>query len=247
MSSLARLLLIAFFGLAALVCARLGVWQVQRLHERRAANAVALEARAAEPVRLDSVTTGDSSLIERHVLARGRYDHAHDVVLRGRAYQGAPGVEIVTPLVFEGGRTAVLVNRGFVPAPDAASVETDALQEPGMVTVKGLAMAPPAGKGAPLQRPNGTTWARLDLEALGARMPYTLAPIYIRQEPDSALPRFPRRLEPFPIDDGPHLSYAIQWFSFALMAVVFGIVVLRQTKRPQGVTLSEAKGPESGI
>ena len=233
MSSLARLLLIAFFGLAALVCARLGIWQVQRLHERRAANAIALAARAAPPVRLDAVTTGDSSLIERHVVATGRYDHAHDVVLRGRAYQGTPGVEIVTPLVFEGSRTAVLVNRGFVPAPDAASVLTDSLGEPGLVTVRGLAMALPSGKGAPLERPSDTTWARLDLQALGDRMPYTLAPIYIRQQPDPALPRFPRRLDPLPIDDGPHLSYAIQWFSFAVMVVVFGIVILRQSGRPR--------------
>lgn len=234
MSSLARLLLIAFFGLAALVCARLGTWQVQRLQERRAANAIALAARAAAPVRLDALTTGDSSLIERHVLATGRYDHAHDVVLRGRAYQGAPGVEIVTPLVIEGGRTAVLVNRGFVPAPDAASVQTGLLHEPGLVTVKGLAMALPSGKGAPLERPRGTTWARLDLEALGDRMPYSLAPIYIRQEPDTALPRFPRRLDPIAINDGPHLSYAIQWFSFAVMAVVFGIVLWRQSVRGRG-------------
>ncbi|HEX7336754.1 MAG TPA: SURF1 family protein [Gemmatimonadales bacterium] len=230
MSSRARLLLIAFFGLAALVCARLGIWQVQRLHERRAANAVALAARAQDPVRLDSVMAGDSSLIERHVLVRGRYDHARDIVLRGRAYQGSPGVEIVTPLVLEGGRAAVLVSRGFVPAPDAASVLTDSLREPGLVTVKGLALALPSGQGVPLERPGGITWARLDLEALGDRMPYTLAPIYIRQEPDARLPRFPRRLEPPPIDDGPHLNYAIQWFSFAVMAVGFGIVVWRQQR-----------------
>jgi surfeit locus 1 family protein len=241
MSSLARLLPVAFFGLVALVCAGLGSWQVQRLQERRAANAIALAARAADPVRLDSATNGDSSLIERHVLATGRYDHAHDVVLRGRAYQGAPGVEIVTPLVFEGGRTAVLVNRGFVPAPDAASVQTGGLGEPGLVTVRGLAMALPSGQGAPLERPRDTTWARLDLEALRDRMPYALAPIYIRQQPDAALPRFPRRLDPVPIDDGPHLSYAIQWFSFAVMAVVFGIVVGRQ-KRERDEDKREREG-----
>ena len=110
------------------------------------------------------------------------------------------------------------------------TVETDSLNEPGVVTVKGLAVAAPAGPGAPLERDGRTTWGRLDLEALGARVPYTLAPVYIRQLPDSKLPRFPRRLEPFPIDDGPHLSYAIQWFSFAIMAVVFGGVVWRQKR-----------------
>jgi surfeit locus 1 family protein len=232
MSSRARLLLVAFFAIAALVCARLGVWQVHRLHQRRTANTAALRARAEPPVQLDAQSTGDSSLVERHVLATGRYDHAHDVVLRNKVYQGTPGVEILTPLVFEGGRTAVLVNRGFVPAPDAMTVETDSLHEPGVVTVKGLAVAAPAGPGAPLERDGRTTWGRLDLEALGARVPYTLAPVYIRQLPDSKLPRFPRRLEPFPIDDGPHLSYAIQWFSFAIMAVVFGVVVWRQKLSP---------------
>lgn len=230
MSSRARLLLVAFFAIAALVCARLGVWQVDRLHERRTANAGALQARAQPPVQLRAQSTGDSSLIERHVRATGRYDHAHEVVLRNKAYRGTPGVEIVTPLVFEGGRTAVLVNRGFVPAPDAVTVETDSLHEPGVVTVKGLAVAVPTGLGAPLERAGGTTWGRLDLDALATRVPYTVAPVYIRQLPDPTLPRFPRRLEPFPIDDGPHLSYVIQWFSFAIMAVVFGIVVWRQKR-----------------
>jgi surfeit locus 1 family protein len=230
MSPRARLLLIGFFAIATMVCARLGFWQLDRLRQRRAANQIALQARAAAPVTLDGEMTGDSSLIGRRVEATGRYDHAQEVVLRGKSYQGTPGVEIVTPLVFPGGRTAVLVNRGFLPAPDAMTVETDSLREPGEVKVEGIALAVPWGNGTPLTRSHRTTWSRLDLEALGTRMPYTVAPVYIRQSPDSALPRFPRRLAPPAIDDGPHLSYSIQWFSFAVMAVAFGVVVWRQTK-----------------
>jgi surfeit locus 1 family protein len=225
---MSRTFLIVVFAIAALLCARLGVWQATRLKERRAANTVALAARAAPPVGLDRETSGDSSLIERHVSAVGHYDHAYDVVLRGRAYQGAPGVEIVSPLVFQGGRSAILVNRGFVPTPDAVTVETDSLREPGEIRVEGIALAVPSGKGAPLERAGRTTWGQLDWNVLGTRMPYTIAPVYIRQLPDSSLRRFPRRLEPPPIDDGPHLSYAIQWFAFAIMAVVFGVVVFRQ-------------------
>jgi surfeit locus 1 family protein len=230
MSPRARLFLIAFFAIAALVCARLGVWQVNRLRERRAVNLVALRARAAPPIQLSGEMTGDSSLIERRVTAVGRYDHAHDLVLRGKAYQGTPGVEIVTPLLFPGGRTAVLVNRGFLPTPDALTVETDAFREPGELRVDGIALGVPSGNGAPLAKGSRTTWGRLDLEALGTRLPYPIAPVYIRQLPDTALPRFPRRLAAPAIDDGPHLSYVVQWFAFAIMAVVFGVVVWKQPR-----------------
>jgi len=158
----------------------------------------------------------------------GHYDHTNDIVLRGRVYNGSPGVEIVTPLVLEGGQRAVLVNRGFMPTPDAVTVQTDSVREFGTVQVEGTALPMTAGGGEPLGQPHRFTWARLDLKALAARMPYDFAPIYIRQSPDPALPIFPRRLEPPPIDDGPHLSYAIQWFSFATMAIVFGAVMWRK-------------------
>ena len=229
MSFRARLLVIASFGLVAVLCLALGFWQVGRLRERRAANVAALEARQAPPVSLDH-TMADSNLAGRRVTATGRYDHDHDVVLRGKAYRGSPGVEIVSPLVLEGGRTAVLVNRGFVPTPDAVTVQTDSVREFGPVRVEGSALPMPSGGGQPLERGARTTWTRLDRDALGQRMPYRLAPVYIRQAPDTSLPSFPRRLDPLPIDDGPHLSYAIQWFAFAVMAVVFAGVILRAAK-----------------
>jgi surfeit locus 1 family protein len=230
----ARLLLLASFGIVALVCLRLGFWQLDRLSQRRAANQLALSARAAPVVSLETGSMVQRGLEGRRVRAVGHYDHTYDVVLRAKAYRGSPGVEIVSPLVLEGGRHAVLVNRGFMPTPDAVTVQTDSVREFGKVQVEGTALLIGSGNGNPLERDRRTTWARLDLEALGARMPYQLTPVYIRQSPDPVLPRFPRRLEPTPIDDGPHLNYAIQWFAFAGMAGVFGIVIWRQADRSQG-------------
>ena len=227
--SVARVLVISCFAIVALVCARLGVWQLDRLRDRRASNMSALAARSAPEVRIAGTTPMNPSLDGRMVWAEGHYDHTHDVVLRGKAYDGSPGVEIVSPLVLEDGSTAVLVNRGFVPTPDAVTVQTDSVRELGKVRVRGTALEMPSGNGKPLARSGGTTWARLDRDALRGSMPYQLAPWYIRQSPDTALPRFPRRLEPLPLNDGPHLSYAIQWFAFAAMTIVFGGVILKQS------------------
>jgi surfeit locus 1 family protein len=218
-----RSVLVAGFLLVAAVCARLGVWQVHRLRERRAANAQSQAARAAPAVQVDSFGL-DSSLINRRVVLRGRYDHAHEIVLRGRVYAGVPGVEIVSPLLQQSG-PAVLVNRGFVPAPDAVTVDRSTLEELGPVTVQGIALPLDSARGAPLQRGTETTWARLDRRAIAQRLPYPIEPLYVRQNPDSTLPRFPRRLDPPPLDDGPHLSYAIQWFAFSIIALVFAVIM----------------------
>lgn len=235
MSRRSRLLLIGCVLLVAAVCARLGVWQIQRLRERRALNAAALAARVASPVVLTGAGPSNGALAGRRVRATGRYDHAHDMVLRGRQYRAVPGVEVVSPLLLEGGKLAVLVNRGFVPSPDAVSADPDTLRETGEVSVQGIALPIDSGNGAPLGRGPDTTWARLDLKALRAALPYPIHPVYIRHAPDTTRRRFPRPLDPPALDDGAHLTYAIQWFAFAGLAVVFGVVILREKHKQKGV------------
>jgi surfeit locus 1 family protein len=222
-----RWLLVFAFLVVAAVCARLGVWQVHRLKDRRAANSVSLAARSAPPVPLQGRTL-DTGLVNHRVTATGRYDHGHDIIIRGREYRGVPGVELVSPLIADKGATAILVNRGFLPAPDAVTADPAKVREPGIVEVKGIALPMDSSRGAPFQRGQQTTWARLDRSAIQSWLGYPVAPFYIRQTPDSSLPRFPRRLEAPPLDDGPHLSYAIQWFAFSIIALVFAGIALKR-------------------
>ena len=229
MSPRARTLLVAFLLVTAGVCARLGVWQRDRLHRRRAANQLALAARSAPPLTLPA---GSTPLADRRVVASGRYDRTHEVVLRNQSWNGSPVVYVVTPLRLGGSDTAVLVNRGFVSAPDAMTASLDSLDEPGDVRVTGIAQSMDSRDGGgPIVHGGRTTWRRLDVPALRRRLPYVLLGAVIRQAPDSALPRTPNRLEAPPLDDGPHLSYMLQWFGFAATALVMAVVVLRQ---PQG-------------
>ena len=212
--------------LASAGFARLGIWQLSRLHQRRAANTVTTAARAAPPAVLTAGSTGTDTLGEHYVVASGRYDHAHEILLRGEVLQGAPGVEVVTPLLLAKGGPAVLVNRGFLPAPDAVSAVTKGTEEPGPRTVRGLALPMGSTPGEPVEHGGRTTWRRLDAGALRQRLPYAILPIYILQTPDSSLPRFPRRLEAPAVDEGPHLGYAIQWFLFAGLAAAFALLVV---------------------
>jgi cytochrome oxidase assembly protein ShyY1 len=94
--------------------------------------------------------------------------------------------------------------------------------------VRGLALPIGAAPGEPVNmadrlRGDGSSPPRC------ARLPYPLLPILMLQTPDSSLPSFPRRLEPPEIDEGPHLSYAIQWFLFAGLAAGFAILVVGRT------------------
>jgi surfeit locus 1 family protein len=226
MSPTARRLLIFVMLLVAAGFARLGVWQLDRLHRRRAANAATMAGRLAPAVTLTAATQHPESLGQRRVVARGRYDQGRDIVLRGNVLEGTPGVLIVTPLLLGDRGPAVLVERGFVPSPDAVTVDLGELQEPGEMVVRGVALPVPRAGGAPIEHAGRTTWRRLDLAALRERLPYDVLPVYIQQSPDSALPSFPRRLAPAPIDEGPHLNYAIQWFFFAAMVAGFAVLVV---------------------
>jgi surfeit locus 1 family protein len=231
MSPTARRITMAALLLASAGFVRLGLWQLSRLRERRAANVAILAGRRAPPGAVTPSSAHSDTLDEHQVTATGRYDHAREIVVRGQVLEGSPGVRIVTPLVLADGGPAVLVDRGFLPSPDAVSVNLEGSAEPGPRTVRGIALPLGTAPGQPVEHAGRVTWRRLELEALRRRLPYPVLPVYILQSPDSSLPAFPRRLEPPPVDEGPHLGYAIQWFLFAGLAAAFAFLVVGRTGR----------------
>ena len=199
-------------GLAAIavvvagLCVWAAFWQLDRLHQRRARNAV-LEARLALPplpVRRD--ITADSAR-QRRVVAQGVYEFSAERTWPGRSFQGTPGVALVTPLRLADG-SAVLVDRGWVPSPDAFHVDHTLYREPDTATVTGIALIPPRGRG--------------DVAVAG------FLPFVVQLESPDPTRGLPRRWPPPTLDDGPHLSYVIQWFSFALIALVGTAVLIRK-------------------
>src|SRR5256885_11133395 len=78
------------------------------------------------------------SLLHRRVSVRGVFDERRQVLLVGRSHDGEPGVHVVTPLVSERDSVAVLVDRGWLPAADAATARPQDVPAPGPREVVGL-------------------------------------------------------------------------------------------------------------
>jgi surfeit locus 1 family protein len=221
-----------------------GLWQLRRLDQRLERNAL-IEARmAAEPRALSELReefgNEPEDLAYRRALAEGRYEPAGEILLRSRSRDGTAGWHVLTPLIAESGR-ALLVDRGWIPyALDDPPAE-EAAPPPGTVSVEGIVRAeqdPPEGwlaRFAPRDPPEGPlrTAYYVDVERLAAQLPYALEPVFLElssQQPAGDT-RYPLPPEPPETGRGPHLSYALQWFSFALIGAVGYVLLLWRTAR----------------
>lgn len=240
--------------LVVALCVRLGFWQLDRRDQKLAHNAAIAERLAAEPVTLLTPPADSTGLVHRAATVQGRYDHERSFVLMGRSYGGAPGVYVFTPLRLAEG--ALLVNRGWVPAADAATVDLGAVSRPWETTVTGVMLAFPDVRDPGADGGFRERWFRLDGEAIRGQYPYPTAPLYLldtagadamaessapEADDPAAAGLLPVPLDPPGLDPGPHLSYAVQWFSFATIFLV-GWTVLLVRRASRGSRARLARG-----
>ncbi|HJR35447.1 MAG TPA: SURF1 family protein [Gemmatimonadales bacterium] len=234
-------------GLAAIA---LGVWQLGRHAERAERNRLAMAGRALPPLIWDSLRR-ERLEPNRRALLMGTLDQAREFLLRNRLVAGIPAVQVVTPLRLPGSDTAVLVNRGYVPAADAVRPTAETWSEAERRAFHGVLLpVPDRGDGAPVTSRGLESWHGLDLSAMRARVPYPVSDLYLVAEPDSSTPAhtirgtvYPFRSELPPMDGGPHLSYALQWFGIAAAVVAFGIFfVLRPMQTASTVNSQQSTG-----
>jgi surfeit locus 1 family protein len=200
-------------AIVAIVCVRLGLWQLDRLSQRKARNA-AIESAFREPPIAAEQAVRDSVRRFRRVIARGAWNYARETALAGRTRNGAPGVHILTPMTLADGSSEVLVNRGWVYSPDARTVDLARWREGDRGDVVGYVDEVPRWLAPKVTLPYIVA---LD-DSASARTANTAHPVRL------APPAFH--------DNGPHLNYAVQWFSFAAIALI-GAPVLVRRRRPQ--------------
>jgi surfeit locus 1 family protein len=226
----------------SLLCVRLGLWQLDRLAQRRALNARLALITSLPPATLPE--TEDLADQEyRAVRFRGTYDFHRQVALRNQARDGEYGFHLLTPLLLQDAQNAyaagaVVVDRGWIPA--EGNLRPDNWRKydvPGVVTVTGVVrlgreIAPSgvAVRTIPAVNELASQFAlAVDTAQMSEQLGYELLPFYIQagaDDPGSLPAAQPPILD---LSDGPHLGYAIQWFSFALFLVAgYGLYVRRQ-------------------
>lgn len=216
------------FGFAVL--AGLGVWQIQRLHEKEALIASIQTGMGAAPVPLAEVLGEGAARNEyRHVRVTGRFRHDAELYLFARGPMGAVGVDIVTPLVQEDGQT-VLVDRGFVPDALRDPKTREAGQAEGPVTLTGvLRLSQKAGMFTPASNAATRLWFVKDVPGMAAALGVRAPPVLIEADATPNPGGWPlggRTQTDIPND---HLQYAITWFGLAL--ALFAIYLLYHKSR----------------
>lgn len=201
---------------------RLGIWQLDRLDERQAQNAVLQAALDAYPLDLaQPLPALPEVLANRRAAVTGEFDFAQERIVLLQTWQGQAGVMLLTPLMIEGERnTAVLVNRGWVPQSEYEAGELSRYQTAtGTVQVNGyLALSQPNRHQT--NEPAGTEVYRMNINDIAAALPYDLLPVILVDAPPDDAPdleppfRAPREVD---LSEGPHLSYAVQWFIFTVL------------------------------
>jgi len=243
-------LALILLGVAVVILAALGRWQLQRADERRAIAHAIDAGRRLPPLTLSGTTPADALQPWRAAQARGHWRHDLTVLIENRNLHGRPGFWVATPLQQEDG-AAVLVLRGWLARPFEVAPLVPAGM-PGEQHITGeLASHVPRLYELPSLRANATAGLPPDWPAIGAgqgiprvqNLPLdTLAnatglrlipTVLMQTAPSSEGEDSLIRDWPQPSTDADkNIAYALQWFAFAAMAATaWAVVLLRAALR----------------
>lgn len=235
-------------------CGLLGRWQWNRHTARDAVIAVIEGSYGADPIPIrellaspDAALAGDD--VWRPVTVVGHYDTGGTALLRNRPVNGQPGFHVLVPFVVTGDaadagagdaadRPVVLVvDRGWVPTgesrdrPDAVPASPAGTVE---ITVRLRADEPASARDAPAGEVQAISVDQV--LAAGGTEPGAVRAYAAYGALANEQPSTTDAISPLPkpsIDPGSHLSYAFQWWTFALGSLIgFSVLARRELHEP---------------
>ena len=214
-------------------CLLLARWQWHRLHEREAYNRLVDTNTNAAAVTPDELLAPGRPLDRadrwRTVAVTGRYDDGQVLLVRKRTQDGQPGFYVMTPMRDRTG-AALWFNRGWIPVAATATQAPEVPPTPaGTVTVVGrMRVGESSSRANPADLPEGQI-DRIDVDRISADLGYPAYGGYaeVISETPATVPS-PAPVAAPDLGNGPHLSYAVQWVTFAIVAVVGWYVLVRK-------------------
>jgi surfeit locus 1 family protein len=223
------------FTVVALVLAalfvRLGVWQWHRGVARQAE--WTRYARGADQLQVLGARGTSEVPLFQDVSVSGRLDSAHQFLLDNRTHDGRPGYEVLTPLA-RPDAPALLVDRGWVPFTGSrARLPEVGFAAPETVVLTGRIATLPSpglalGRAAPAAN---ASWPKLtsypDMTWLASALGVPLEPHILLLDPGAPF-GYVREWQGPGLSPLRHFSYAIQWWSFAALALIGWLVMSRR-------------------
>ncbi len=236
--------LLVVVGIVTMV--NLGFWQLERLDDRQAFNATVEARYDAAPRPVGDVLTASTDPADVEwipVIATGTYLDDETIRVVNRSQNGRAGDNVVVPLLLANG-DVLLVNRGFIPlgleAPDAPD---------GEVAVAGRLRQSQERRTGQLSDPaEGDLFEvqRVDIDRLAPQLGSAVLPMYV--DAYESRPADDPVIEPViqpDVSDGPHLSYAVQWFLFSAAVAIGWVLAVRKSIgiRQRELSVSEEREP----
>lgn len=225
-------------GLLILVLAAIflaaGFWQMARAGYKERMQAEIDAAAADAPLHAGAEMLDAKHAHLRRLEAQGTWLPERTVLLDNKVQQGVVGYEVLTPLRLAEGNLHLLVNRGWVPAPQLRS-ELPKIETPsGKIQVEGIARIP-SNRFLELgsETVSGPVWQNLTVERYKHWSQLPLQPVVLYQEggSDDGLQRVVAAPEAAGINADRHRGYAITWFSLAGVTVIMGLLGWRKSKQ----------------
>lgn len=232
---------VVLFLIVAGIVSALGVWQIERAHYKEGLVAAQTAARRAGPTLMQPThapASGNARTADltygRRYFVEGRFDAAHQILLRDQVNGRETGYRVWTPMVLGNG-LRVMVDRGWVAKPRGADAGLPDPPAPsGAVRIKGFwrSLPQPALSMGGQRVCDKSAWPRALSypDAAAVRCQYRAPVVGGLLLLDPADPNgFVRDwdadedlvgLSPFG-----HYAYASQWFAMAFVAGVILVVV----------------------
>ncbi len=218
----------------------LGFWQLDRLGLRKEQNETIVARTDEAPASVSELLDIPRGEVEfRRVADTGRFIDGDVVRIGSQTKDGTAGDHVVGLVELSDG-TQILVNRGFVPLAALDQLELPPDQEIPIVGWVRVSQSKEGLFGAADGQTEAERLPRFNVETIDDRVEGEVAPIWLLLNDDaitdgsaasSEVVAFPTPLALPPLSEGSHLSYAVQWFIFAVLGSAFYVALLRRIAR----------------